>query len=1055
MRLHATILLLWLVTLQGIITAHAQIEANEVQLEFTLLGNKEGLSQGYVPSMLQDKEGYIWFATKDGLNKYNGYTMKVYQSNDSDEYALTDNEINSISENADGNIWVGTNAKGLFLFDKKHERFIPVNLGDTNITAIYYVQYKANKLFVHIQNDIRLYDVPKINSADTVSNKSIKLSILFSYRRTPNPIEKSIGEKGKWFDLKWFPDQSIWLAMKDTMLILHPDQHVKHWTSEIRSLAEMGMKNEPIFHFFPLLQKHKIILIGTTKLSIYDTQKRVIDYSKEFGSESISKEIFYPNRPVFLNDTTLFFCSRNHWFMFNTNAHSFTIIKRKTDKGSFSGISHLLDRDGMIWIGTPGSGVYKANLRTLQFKTDSEDCFGFAEGGQEKIYVRFRSGIVELNTANKKRYPLAPLKLWNEDWVWPDIWCAKPKGAVWIRAASQKRKAPDGKVPKLLLLTYDAVAQKITEHSDLYDSTIYQNFYNLKFMFVRRNNDLCQLYQYDHEPFFKLIVSDHITNKYKSSYSFPISKIHNNTVNRIYGQYEDAEQNIWFATNAGLFYLNTANHTWKIYKNNPKNNHSIRSDKILCICPDPYEPSLFLWIGMNGSGFDKLNISTGQCEHYSTKNGLPNNVVYAILSDDFGNLWMSTNQGLSCFNIKQKTFRNYTNEDGLPGNEYNTGQYLKAQNGNMYFGGVDGITYFNPKEILSHLLPANPIVLTNFLIYNKIVNHKTDSTILRQPLEYTQTITLPAERNMFTIEFALLQFASSEKKHYKYFLKGFNHTWIDNGSKNSATFTNLDPGKYVFNVKGCNSDGVWSNEGASLVIIIKAPWFNTWWFRGILFVLGAASVYGFYRYRLSQSLKLISMRNVIASDLHDEIGSTISSISVYSDIIESNVENQELQKLAERISTSSRSILVVMSDIVWSINPKNDRFDNVILRMKSFAHEVLEVQNKQVHFDADPKLNDIKMQMIDRKNFYLIFKEALNNAVKYAKAKNVWISVKLVHNDFLFIIKDDGIGFDTSLASEGNGLLSMQRRSQELKGQLAIKSTIHSGTEIQLQFPIR
>ena len=145
---------------------------------------------------------------------------------------------------------------------------------------------------------------------------------------------------------------------------------------------------------------------------------------------------------------------------------------------------------------------------------------------------------------------------------------------------------------------------------------------------------------------------------------------------------------------------------------------------------------------------------------------------------------------------------------------------------------------------------------------------------------------------------------------------------------------------------------------------------------------------------------------------------------------------------------------MIMSDIVWSINPKNDRFDNVILRMKSFALEVLEVQNKQLHFDADTKLNDIKMQMNDRKNFYLIFKEALNNAVKYANAENVWIRITLLQNDLLFVMKDDGIGFDSTESREGNGLLNMQRRTNDLKGVIEIISAKNQGTEIRLRFPI-
>ena len=195
------------------------------------------------------------------------------------------------------------------------------------------------------------------------------------------------------------------------------------------------------------------------------------------------------------------------------------------------------------------------------------------------------------------------------------------------------------------------------------------------------------------------------------------------------------------------------------------------------------------------------------------------------------------------------------------------------------------------------------------------------------------------------------------------------------------------------------------------------------------------------------------MRNKIASDLHDEIGSTLSSITVYSDIIEEREQDKELQLIAERISSSSRTTLVAMSDIVWGINPKNDRFDNILLRMKSFAYEILEPQNKLFYFEADKALSGLKLSMNDRKNFYLIFKEALNNSVKYAQPKNVWITVQLLNKEIFFTLKDDGIGFNTADHKEGNGLINMQRRSKELKGLLIIESQPGKGTEITLHFP--
>jgi len=196
------------------------------------------------------------------------------------------------------------------------------------------------------------------------------------------------------------------------------------------------------------------------------------------------------------------------------------------------------------------------------------------------------------------------------------------------------------------------------------------------------------------------------------------------------------------------------------------------------------------------------------------------------------------------------------------------------------------------------------------------------------------------------------------------------------------------------------------------------------------------------------------MRNAIASDLHDEIGSTLSSITVYSDIIQQKERDGDLREIAGRISDSSRNILVNMSDIVWTINPQNDRFDNVLIRMKSIADELLGAQNKQLHFTAEDGLNDIKLQMNKRKNFYLIFKEALNNAVKYSNATQIWITVALQESRLHFTLRDNGCGFDAGEHRNGNGLNNMERRSRDLGGTIIIQSAPGAGTEIHLNFPV-
>ncbi len=1018
-----------------------------IEAQFELFNNKNGLSQGFVSDIIQDKTGFLWFATKDGLNKFDGYHISVYRYNPEEAYSLPDNSIAHVTEDEQGNFWVGTRNKGLFLFDRLRERFYPIerdpsdNLVNNPITSLI---GKDHKLLVADYHDICIYDISQIAPSYSYETIPKKIRKLFSFNNLQNPGQQK-SDNRLLANVTWMPDNSIWKATPDTVFICKPDATLTNWQLERKPMSAFGMGRQRVFAVFPGIEPQQIVLIGSSSLTLFDTKKQQVVFQQKLNDAGEPLIDYFGKEPFMFEQHKVMYYDRDGFHVFDLHSLASTSYRNNdlTSKAGFKGLIHYVDRDGILWIGSSGYGIYKYNKRLEQFYSLPTDGSGFIEDTDHNMYFNFRTGASLLHVSDKTLKPVLPTSLWNNDWENPIVYCRTKNGMLWLQVESKKENS-------YLLLKYDINKQSIEDHTDiLYKDPDGQ----LLAVFSDSRNNLWQLcYDADHSR--KFVVADAITSKITATYPLPLQKDVNKISSFLNSTLEDAKGIFWFSTNLGLFRFNPVKNEWHQFKNNPSDASSLSGDIIFSSCPDPSEPDTYLWVGTNGRGLNQMNLKTGQCRRYDEKDGLPNNVIYGIVSDEAGNLWLSTNQGLSCFNRQQGKFRNYTTEDGLPGNEFNRGQFYKSTNGLLFFGGVDGITWFDPKVVLKSILPPNNIVLTGFSIYNKKIDFKLSNSILHQPIQYTKTINLPAEKNMFTIEFALLQYASPDKKHYKYFLEGFDKDWIDNGTKNSATFTNLDPGEYVFHVIGSNSDGVWNTEGTKLHIIIKAPWYKTWWFKAFLFFFVAGSVYAFYRYRLYQSLKVISMRNIIASDLHDEIGSTISSISVYSDIIENKVQDRDLQQLAERISNSSRNILVVMSDIVWSVNPKNDRFDNVILRMKSFANEVLEVQKKKVYFEADPNLNDIKMQMNDRKNFYLIFKEALNNVVKYAHAEKIWISVTLDQDDLLFIMKDDGIGFDMTENKEGNGLLNMQRRSRDLNGTIDIKSKPGEGTEIRLRFSV-
>ena len=1053
----------------------AQIEGKQVYPVFEKLTAEYGLSQGTLQDIMQDKEGFMWFATQDGLDRYDGNSMKVYRYDPDDQFSLPDNDIQQIEQDEHGNIWIGTLTKGLFLFDTKQERFYPVNPGTLtkqSADEIRAIECRGNKMWLLFGADYCVYDISNVNIENVIASGNASISQLFSFNSLSNITGKNLVNEFGVFWIKWMPDNSIFMAWKDSVMMMKPQTGSKQWKVDYMKAPAFGMdKNQTIFHFYPVGNGDSIVFIGISTLAIYNRIQNKVIYQKSFGEYSQLADNFYWYYPVFVNDEEIMFFDKLNCLSFNPRTLQFKRYNvAKTDpNGHFTSFANYKDRDGTLWVGDIGHGLYKYNSRRELFKTDIPlaDESIFNEDIQGNVYCFDGTESYIINPLDRTHQSAIPQKLLTGKWLRPTVLCSDANGNIWFRATVKEKleslthyyntvtPRPSQRIfyKAFALLKYDTHTGKIEDHTALLADEVFENARYQLAVFTDAGNNLWQLI-YGADKNCRFEVADAITGKPKATYILPLPVQQADRDIFYFTHWQDVDGIFWFGTNQGLFSFNEHSKQWKLYKNNTADTTSISGDHVFSICADPQQPNRYLWIGTNGRGFNRFDKQTGKCIRYSDKDGLSNNTVFGILNDDFGNLWMSTNKGISCFNIRQKSFRNFTTEDGLPGNEFVRGQFLKSRTGLMFFGGVNGIVWFNPADLLKSILPANNIFITSLSLLNKPVDYKTDSSVIHQPIQYTKTITLPYEKNVIGLEFALLQYTNPEKKHYKYKLEGFNDDWIDNGTSTNVTFTNLDPGTYQFHVIGSNSDGIWNEQGASLTIIITPPWYKTWWFLSIVALLVAGALYATYRYRLYQSLKLLSMRNKIASDLHDEIGSTLSSITVYSDIIEEREQDKELQLIAERISNSSRDTLVAMSDIVWSINPKNDRFDNILLRMKAFAYEVLEVQNKQLHFAADEALSDIKLAMNERKNFYLIFREALNNAIKYAHAKNVWVTVQLINKQIVFTLKDDGIGFNTTEQKQGNGLINMQRRSKDLKGQLNIESQPGNGTTVTLKFPV-
>jgi two-component sensor histidine kinase/frataxin-like iron-binding protein CyaY len=509
---------------------------------------------------------------------------------------------------------------------------------------------------------------------------------------------------------------------------------------------------------------------------------------------------------------------------------------------------------------------------------------------------------------------------------------------------------------------------------------------------------------------------------------------------------------LWLGTLQGLYRFDPEKETWKQYMNVAGDRSSLSNNLIFSICPDGAQPDNYLWIGTKGGGLNRFDKTTGTFVHYTEKQGLSNDVVYGILSDAMNNLWLSTNKGISRFDTRTKEFKNYNEADGLQGSEYNRNAFCKTESGYLYFGGITGFNYFNPAKLSgSNYTPF--VWITGINVLNKPLQFGKQDGILQQPAYLTERIQLKYEQNVIGFEFASTDFSAFDNNRFKYQLVGFDKDWIPSGNTKNATYTNLDPGTYTFKVLGSNNDGTWNEKGASVQLVILPPWYGTWWFRTAFVLAVVMAGYAFYRYRLTQALKLQAIRDRIAGDLHDEVGSNLSNIYIFSNVaLQKTKAEDETAPLLQKITDYTQQSMEAMNDIVWMINTRNDRFENIMVRMRTLAAEFSEAADCQLHLDFDENLTHIKLNMEDRKNFYLIYKEAINNIAKYAGCQSVWIVMKLDQNVVTLTIRDNGKGFDAAHTTTGNGLFNMHKRAKMLKGALTVASTIGEGTTLQLTF---
>ncbi|HET7003361.1 MAG TPA: triple tyrosine motif-containing protein, partial [Puia sp.] len=447
------------------------------------------------------------------------------------------------------------------------------------------------------------------------------------------------------------------------------------------------------------------------------------------------------------------------------------------------------------------------------------------------------------------------------------------------------------------------------------------------------------------------------------------------------------------------------------------------------------------WLAAYGSGIIELDPDFRIKKIIASAQGMANSGVYKIFPVHDSLLYVTSNNGLCKINVLRNSVTNYFKSDGLHSNAFEEGCGMD-KNGKIYAGGLKGFSIINTEYLGPNNQPPD-VYFNNVLIQTSHGSADTSNLFM-------ESVVLPPNTLRADIYFCGINYSNPEKTVYAFRIKEQNESWISLGTDNHMVVSGIPPGTYTLQVRAANEDGLWS-EPVGLTIHFLPKWYQSDWFKVLIFICLGGILYALYRYRIGQLKKTLVMRTKISQDLHDEVGSSLSGIGLMSELAKQQLKTDnipEAQNAIDKIIVNADEVLAMMSDIVWAINPKNDTFEKMITRLRSYAQNTTTSHHIVLHFETEENAQQYNLTMQQRKNIYLICKESINNAVRYSGCRNLYFILRRDRNQFYICVRDDGKGFDMEQPSEGNGLQNMRARAKEVKAVLHIESRKEIGTAI-------
>lgn len=512
---------------------------------------------------------------------------------------------------------------------------------------------------------------------------------------------------------------------------------------------------------------------------------------------------------------------------------------------------------------------------------------------------------------------------------------------------------------------------------------------------------------------------------------------------RVNDLYIDFRRTLWVAANNGIFTinLNEENLKKKMFEKFSDGNFEAR---VIHATADQV-----MWFGTKEFGLLEYDSKKDTVSQWLPEDGLANEAVSSIVtSNNEQFLWLGTDNGLSHFDRVTKSFVNYFEVDGISNNEFNKNAAFRNSEGTIYMGGIDGVNVFDPYKLTKEKRQPK-MLLTSFSKYDG--NERKVISKNRSIIHQRRFKILPNDR-FFSFQFALAHFDDVAKNKYRYRIEEIHDDWVDLGTQHELLIDNLDPGDYSIRIQGSSGDGYWSAEELKLDLTIAQVFYKTWWFFSLCTLIALSLGWMWHKMKVRQLLKLERVRTRIARDLHDELGSSLTRISMYSEIAK---ENSDSADTLDEVASMSRDAASTLSDIVWSIDNTDDSLGALLERIKDHLHLMVEPVSLQTQFSAMEIDESIQLKAEVKQNIYLIAKEAINNSIKYSNGSCLSIVVAIEESDLKMNIFDDGSGAlkgEDQISKGGNGIRNMDSRAKTVGGKLEIRN--ENGFAVLLSIPL-